>query len=118
MENQVVGLTEPVVVYGSGKKSKKITARIDSGATKSSIDVRLAAELRLGPVVKSKLVRSAQGNTLRPVVNARIKIANVEIETELTIADRTDMKFRLLVGQNLLKEANLLIDPNKVRKSL
>lgn len=115
MEDNVVGLTEPVVIYGKSGKGKKIVARIDSGATKSSIDVRLAADLKLGPIIKSKLVRSAHGNTLRPVVNARIKIANVDIEIELTIADRTDMKYRLLVGQNLLKEADLMIDPNKAR---
>ncbi|MBW2992062.1 RimK/LysX family protein [Candidatus Woesearchaeota archaeon] len=113
MKKKIVGLTENVTIYGSDKKGKKITARIDSGATKSSIDVRLAAELKLGPIIKCKLVKSTHGNTLRPVVKAKIKIADKKLTSELTIADRTYMKYRLLIGQNILKDANLIIDPHK-----
>ena len=113
MKDNIVGLTEEITIYGSDKKGKKIIARVDSGATKSSIDVKLAAELKLGPIIKTKLVKSAHGNTLRPVVKAKIEIAGRKITSEVTIADRTYMKYRLLIGQNILKKGNLIIDPNK-----
>lgn len=109
----IVGLTEKVTLISStGKKKKRVIARIDTGATKSSIDARLAAELSLGPVIKTKLVKSASGSKLRPVIKAKIKIVDKTINSEFTIADRSHMKYRVLVGQNILK-SGFLIDPSK-----
>lgn len=113
MGDKVVGLTEEIIIYGSDDKPKKVIARIDSGATKSSIDVKLAAELKLGPIIKTKLVNSTHGNTLRPVVKASLKIAGKRLKSELTVADRTHMKYRVLVGQNILRLGKLIIDANK-----
>jgi hypothetical protein len=106
----VIGLSEKVTVIG--KKRKSIVARIDTGATKSSIDARLAAELALGPVIKTKMVKSAAGNKLRPVIKAKIKMSGKTINSEFTIADRSHMKYRCLIGQNVLK-SGFLIDPSK-----
>jgi len=109
----VIGLTEKVTLIGPTNKKKRVIARIDTGATKSSVDAKLAAELSLGPIIKTKLVKSASGSKLRPVIKAEIKLADKTIKSEFTIADRGHMKYRVLVGQNILKEAKLLIDPNK-----
>ena len=108
----VVGLVEPVKVTGPGGKTREVLGRIDSGATKSSIDVKLAAELSLGPILKAKLVKSASGKSLRPVVEARMHLADKEFKTDFTIADRADMKYRILIGQNILRKG-FLIDPAK-----
>jgi len=109
----VIGLSEKVTLISPTKKKKKVMARIDTGATKSSVDARLAAELALGPVIKTKLVKSASGSKLRPVITANIKLAGKTLKSEFTIADRSHMKYRVLVGQNILKEGKFLIDPNK-----
>jgi len=107
----VIGLTEIVnVKYSDGKK--RVIAKVDTGATKSSIDTNLAAELKLGPVIKSKLVKSAHGSKLRPIIEANIELAGKKIKSEFTLADRTHMKFRILIGQNILKDG-YLIDPTK-----
>lgn len=107
----VIGLAEKVTInFNLGKKI--VIAKIDTGATKSSIDTSLAAELRLGPVIKSKLVKSAHGSKLRPIIEANIELAGKNLKSEFTLADRAHMKFRLLIGQNILKEG-FLIDPNK-----
>lgn len=108
----VVGLVEPVRVTGPGGKSREVLARIDSGATKSSIDVKLAADLSLGPVLKAKVVKSASGKSLRPVVEAKLSLADSEFRTDFTIADRAEMKYRVLIGQNILRKG-FLIDPAK-----
>jgi hypothetical protein len=108
----MVGLVEPIHVTGPTGKSKEVLGRIDSGATKSSIDVKLAAELSLGPILKAKIVKSASGKSLRPVVEAKIILADKEFKTDLTIADRADMKYRVLIGQNILSKG-FLIDPVK-----
>lgn len=107
----VIGLAEKVSVrYDNGRKS--VIAKIDTGATKSSIDTNLAAELRLGPVIKSKLVKSAHGSKLRPIIEAEIELAGKKIKSEFTLADRAHMKYRILIGQNILKDG-FLIDPTK-----
>ena len=108
----VVGLVEPVKLTGPNRKTKILLARIDSGATKSSIDVRLAAKLSLGPILKAKIVKSASGKSLRPVVEAKIELADKEFKTDFTIADRTGMKYAILIGQNILSKG-FLIDPIK-----
>ena len=107
----VIGLTEKVSIHGNPRK-KAVVAKIDTGATKSSIDTNLAAELKLGPVIKSKLVKSAHGSKLRPIIEATIELAGKKIKSEFTLADRAHMNFSILIGQNILKEG-FLIDPEK-----
>jgi len=107
----VIGLTEKVNIQ-SGEGRKNVSAKIDTGATKSSIDTNLAAELKLGPVIKSKLVKSAHGSKLRPIIEASIELAGKKIKSEFTLADRAHMKYRILIGQNILKYG-FLIDPMK-----
>ena len=76
----------------------------------------LAAELQLGPIIKRKLITSAHGHTVRPVMEARIKIGKKKLKSEFTIADRSHMRYKILVGQNILKQG-FLIDPmKKVKK--
>lgn len=111
-QKTVIGLTEPVIVVGPKGDKKEVIARIDTGATKSSIDVKLAADLSLGPITKAKLIRSASGAGLRAVVDAKILLADKELKTEFTLADRSHMKFPVLIGQNILKDG-FLIDPSK-----
>ena len=107
----VIGLTEKVLVHNSTSK-KAVKAKIDTGATKSSIDTNLAAKLRLGPVIKSKLIKSAHGSKLRPIIEATIELADKVIKSEFTLADRAHMKYSILIGQNILKHG-YLIDPSK-----
>ncbi|MBI5880542.1 ATP-dependent zinc protease, partial [archaeon] len=108
----VIGLVEPVIVTGPTGKKKEVLARIDSGATKSSVDVKLAAELSLGPILKAKMVKSATGKSLRAIVQANIVVADKEFKTEFTIADRAEMRYSVLIGQNILSKG-FLIDPIK-----
>ena len=107
----VVGLIEKIYLI-NGKGRKPIVAKVDTGATKSSIDTNLASELNLGPVIKSKLVKSAHGSKLRPIIEACIELAGKKITSEFTLAERSHMRYRMLIGQNILKEG-FLIDPSK-----
>ena len=106
-----VGLTEKIRLVSNGN-SKDFTAKIDTGATKSSIDIKLASKLNLGPVIKSKIIKSAHGNKLRPIVEAEILLAGKKIKSEFTLADRSHMKYDVLIGVNILKDG-FLVDPSK-----
>ena len=109
----IIGLTEDVTIFNKAKKKqKKLKARIDTGAENSSMDARLAAELILGPITKMKLIKSAHGNKMRPVMNAEIKLAGKKMKSGFTLADRSHLKYRVLIGQDILKHG-FLIDPCK-----
>ena len=105
----IIGLVEPVTITQDGK-SETIKARIDSCATNSSIDSTLAAKLRLGPVVANKMIKSANGARMRPVVEVTVDLHGKEVKERFTLADRSHMKYPVLIGQNILKRG-FLIDP-------
>ena len=110
-EKIVIGMVENVQLRHDGV-SETLKARIDTGATKSSIDYKLASQLKLGPVVESRLVKSAHGSKLRPVIEATIVIQDNEVTEKFTLADREHMKYKVLVGQNVLRNG-FLIDPER-----
>lgn len=106
-----VGLTTRVILFGKNGK-KEVVARIDTGATKSSIDAKLAAELGIAGEFKRVLVKSASGTRHRGVVVVDIAIGGDLRSAEFTLADRSHMKYHVLIGQNILKKG-FLIDPSK-----
>ncbi len=108
----VIGLVERVTIMGPKGAKVEVLGRIDTGATKSSIDVKRAADLSLGPILRTKIVKSASGKSLRPVVQADIIMADKDFRTDFTIADRAEMKYPVLIGQNILNKG-FLIDPTK-----
>ena len=109
----IIHIREQITILGRNGSDKTLMAKIDTGATRSSIDTRLASELKLGPIVMTKLIKSAHGNSLRPIVDANIEIAGKKIHTQFTIADRKHMKYKVLIGVNTLREDGFLIDPLK-----
>ena len=111
MEKTIVGLLERVKLNSHGN-DEDIIARIDTGATKSSIDLSLASKLKLGPVIASTLIKSAHGTKLRPVIEIEIELGKRKIKDHFTLADRAHMKYQILIGQNILKQG-FLIDPLK-----
>ena len=111
-EKIIIGCTEKVTVYGPEGKKKTVTARIDTGATTNSIDTDLAAVLNLGPIVKTTHIRSALGDSTRPVIEVILKIAGKKLKSHFTLANRKHMNYSVLIGRNLLKHG-FLIDPSR-----
>ena len=110
--SKFIGLVERVTVVGK-TKSKTVLARIDTGAVISSIDIKLAAELGLGPVLRTKKVKNANGIVERPLVKCKFKLKNENYNSEVTLADRKILKYSVLIGQNILKKTKLYINPRK-----
>ncbi len=106
-KKKVLGLYEFVKING-----KKVLARIDSGAVKSSIDIELAAELSLGPIIGSRIIRNAHGTTHRSLVEVDIELCRKKVKAKFTLQSRKEMKFKVLIGQNVLIH-NFIIDPQK-----
>jgi len=107
---------EKVKVYVSGKKAVQISARIDTGALRSSIDRGLAE--RIGLLSEENILwkkryayRSAHGRQRRPVIGLNLKIAGRKIKTSASVADRSRMTTQLLIGRNDLQ--GFLVNPNE-----
>lgn len=109
----ILGMIEHVTVHGSKGREAEVLARVDTGATSSSIDYTLAGELQLGPIISSKVVKSASGIKKRPTIKVKITLTGTIIEEEFTLADRSHMTYKMLLGQNVLRKGNFLIDPLK-----
>lgn len=107
----VIGMIEYIEILGPKNARKKVKARIDTGATRSSIDRDLANELGLGPVLRTKLVKQALGHMIRPIIIAEFIMGDVKMKEEFTVAKRSHMKYPVLIGRNALKNG-FLIDPN------
>ncbi|MBU1203595.1 MAG: RimK/LysX family protein, partial [Nanoarchaeota archaeon] len=105
----LVGLVENIEIKGNVFKAK-----IDTGAAKSSIDVRLAAKLGLGPIIGYKGVRSVSGRGVRPVINIHFKIRGRKMCYSFNVTDRKKMMHKVLIGQNILRK-NFLIDPSLLK---
>jgi len=111
MGRVVLSLTEQVTLLG--RTEEQVRARIDTGATSSSLDVQLAERLGLTPGDRSKIVKSASGVKKRPVIIVKLLLQNSSLEEEFTLADRSHMTYPVLIGQNVLRKGNFLVDPQK-----
>jgi hypothetical protein len=111
-DKKIVGIVEEVEIRG--KKTIKSMAIFDSGARMNSIDVRLAAQARLGPIVRTTKVSQAsqRGQRRRPVVETRIRIKGRLFDTLANIQDREHMTFPVIIGRNIIT-GNFIIDTRK-----
>lgn len=120
---------------------KFIKAKIDTGARSSSLhafDVEIFqrdgqdwARFKVNPVqrnekrvveavapiIDTRAIRSSSGESqVRPVVSTKVKLHGEEFDIELTLADRNQMGFRMLLGREAFRR-RFLIDPGKSYRS-
>ena len=104
----VIGFTERVVVSGT-TGTQTVIGKADSGASRTSIDLRLAADLGAGPIHTVSRVRSGsqRETTTRPVVDLVLGIGGAQHTVEANIEDRAHMSYPLLLGRDVLKHYRL-----------
>ncbi|MEN9464575.1 MAG: hypothetical protein RL217_756 [Pseudomonadota bacterium] len=125
----IIGATEWVYLNPPGHH---YLARIDSGATTSSISVlNLVRFERNGkkwvkfdlkpdgetqaisveaPVERNVLIRqsSTSENDRRPVVLLNVRLGSLQQETEFTLTDRSHMNYPMLLGRSFLQDVTLI----------
>lgn len=115
-EKTIIGLTERINIFSNDfKKEKTVIGRIDTGATMSSIHTEIVKELDLGPVIRSKKVKNANGISIRPVIEVNIVLHGKKMKSKFTVTDRSHMKYEVLIGRNILSEG-FLINPSLEEK--
>jgi hypothetical protein len=116
-EKIVIGGIEEVILLPWGVR---LPARIDTGAAKSSLDARELKvqddmvefklpkkhgdlQLRL-PIIEWRHVRTPEGLEPRPIVELEICLGSKRIRTEVNLANRSMVKYPLILGRNFLRE--------------
>lgn len=105
----VLGLTEKVKL----ETGKSYVAKIDTGADSSSIDKSLVEHLEKKEILEHKVVRSALGRHKRPALKVEIELHGKKFNELFTVSDRSSLKYKLLIGNNILKKEGFLVDPCK-----
>jgi len=107
-EPVVIGFTERVVVSGTSG-TQTVTAKADSGAARTSIDLRLAADIGAGPIHTVSRVRSGSSREgrNRPVVDLVLGIGGAQHTVEANVEDRSHMNYPLLLGRDVLRNYRL-----------
>ena len=117
MKRKVLGLVEPITIVGKNSNGRitdlKIKAKVDTGASRSSISKDLVKKLNLGLYKKTTLVRSALGSERRRLVKAQVSLKGKTMKVFFSVADRRHLTHRVLIGQNMLKLGKFLVDPLK-----
>jgi len=103
-EPVIIGYTEEVVVAGTAG-SKTVIAKSDTGATRTSIDTRLAADIGAGPIKSITRVKSGslKGGKSRPVVDVVVGIGGTQHTVTASIEDRSHMDYSVLLGRDILE---------------
>ena len=115
-----ISAIESITIKGAKKelKRKKVVAKMDTGAWRTSISETLAEELGLleeNNILWTKKVRSSLGVEERPVINMTFWLSGRKITTPASVAKRMALKYPVIIGRKNLK--GFLVDPVIERKS-
>lgn len=104
-DRQSIGYTEQVVVSGT-QGSTQVVAKADTGATRTSIDTNLAAEVGAGPIKKATRVKSGSMKTAksRPLVDLVVGVGGAQHTVTASVEDRSHMDYPLLLGRDILQD--------------
>lgn len=111
-DKPVLGLETQVSVCGK-KKTNEVIAKIDTGADRTSVDVKLAAKIGVGDIRDYTTVKTGSGNSskTRPVVSLNIKAKGIKHTIKASVEDRSNMSRDLILGRDILSMYK--IDPTK-----
>ena len=127
----IIGEAERVVLEPNGLV---LEARVDTGATTSSIDarevlpyekdgkpwVRFLVPQKKGdpqaydlPIVRNAVIKRHGADPIeRPVVELKVRLGEMDQRSEFSLADRSKFKFPVLLGRNFLN-TRFLVDVSR-----
>jgi len=108
---KVIGINEPIEIIDQQGNKYQTMAKIDTGAYRTAICASLTHQLGLNETMKYKKVRGALGLEERPIIEFSFILDKKLVSTEAFVADRSQMKYDIIVGRKDLKQ--FLVDPSK-----
>ncbi|MCX6803978.1 MAG: RimK/LysX family protein [Candidatus Diapherotrites archaeon] len=117
-KKKIIGLVEIVKIRGR-KGTVKKRALFDTGATRTCLDVKIAAKAGVGPIVSSVKVKSAsshRGYTRRAIAEATIIVKGKVIKTGVNIEDREGLPYPIIIGRDIIHN-NFIIDVSRTHNT-
>ena len=107
-EPTTIGFTEYVAISGTSG-TKTVVAKSDSGAARTSIDRRLAADIGAGPSTPISTVRLGRSKpaTSTPVVDLVLGIQGDQHTVAATIEDHVHVPYPVVLGRDVLEHYRL-----------
>ena len=117
-EKQVVRLVARVTINGPGGE-ESVRAKVDTGADRTTVDGELAAKLKLETTGSKVKVKAMGGRHLmeRPLVKAAVTLKGRTFKLTVGVADRSQMRYRVIIGRDILRSGYFLIDPSRKKKT-
>jgi len=109
---KTVGAVELVTIQGFNGQEMEVEAKIDTGADSSSIDSALATQLGLDDpdnFLYETHFESALGKRTRKVVGINYVMAGRRIKSRVSIADRSRVRTKMLIGRRDLKQFVVMV---------
>lgn len=105
---KTISAIDEITIKGiiSKNQRKKVVAKVDTGAWRSSVNKDLAVELglmRRDNILWNKKVKSTLGEEERPIVAMSFWLGGRRIRTAVSIAKRNSLKFPVIIGRKDLK---------------
>lgn len=97
---------ESVLITGPTGK-KRVKAKIDTGANRTSIDLAIAEEIGLlqpENIIEHRQFFSGLGQEQRPVVKCQLTIKNRVHQTQASISNRSHMRHKVIIGRQDIKD--------------
>ena len=113
MGRKTISEIEEVTVLGLNGKRESVRAKVDTGADGSSIDRVLAQELGLlepENILYHDYFRNALGRKRREIVGVTFVMAGQKIKTQISVADRSRLRTKMIVGRRDLKQFAVVVE--------
>lgn len=124
-EASAVGLLEKIIIKRIND-NKPFEGKVDTGADRCSLH---GEEIEVGenfvrfkiedtfykvPLERFVTVLASNGSEKRPIVKFNVEFNGNQFENiEFNISDRSDMKYQVIIGKNLLEVAGVLVNPTQ-----
>jgi hypothetical protein len=111
---KVVRLVARVLISGPGGE-ESVRAKVDTGADRTTVSRELAKKLKLSPTGSNVTVKVSAGSQKveRPLVEANITLKGKAFKLKVGVADRSLMRYEVIVGRDILRSGDFLIDPSR-----
>ncbi|MFD9723018.1 7TM domain-containing protein [Streptomyces sp. NPDC059072] len=107
---EVIGEREMVRVSGPNGKTLEVLAMVDTGASASSMDTKLAKELGFDLKAAPKVtVASALGREQRPVVDSTVRLAGRSFVAKTTVNNRSKRETPVLLGRQDVQGLHVVV---------
>lgn len=116
---KTIKAVEEIKVLSALATKVSVLAKIDTGAWSSAIDADFARSLGIfskSKVLFKKKKLSALGEEERPVIPMTFWLAGRKIATKVTVADRSDLRYQVLIGRTDL--GGFLVSPEIDQENL